>query len=175
MKSLSPFDRSLIVVDKDFSDSWNNFFRDFGQFENSLFKANPKLEGFQPTCDITEAKDHYMITLDIPGIAQKDLNIEIEDQKLKISGERLQEITDKDNSKQIYYERSFGKFMRTFSLPPEVKSEDIQAHYQDGVLKIAVPKTKKSEPKKVTIGVGSEKPSFFQKLVGNTEKKEEKN
>ena len=165
---MKPFDRSLIVVDPEFvTDSWNNFFRDFGTFENSLFKANTqKTSGFQPTCDITEAKDHYMVTLDIPGIAKENLNIEIENQKLKISGEKVQEITDKEDDKKIYFERSFGKFTRTFNLPPEVKSDDIQAHYQDGVLKVAIPKTKKEEPKKITIGIDSEKPSLFQKLVG---------
>ena len=172
MKSINPFDRSLILVDSDFvSDSWNNFFKDFGQFENSVFKAAPqKTLGFQPTCDITEAKDHYMITLDVPGVSQEQLTIEVENQQLKISGEKHKEITDKnDETKHIYFERSFGKFTRTFNLPPEIKSEDIQAHYQDGVLKVAIPKVKKEEPKKISIGVSSEKPSFFKKLVSSTQ------
>lgn len=172
MRSTNPFDRSLIVVDQDFiSDSWNNFFRDFGSFENSGFKAKSSKQSFQPTCDITEAKDHYMISLDVPGVDQEHLNIEVENQKLKISGERLKEVTENEDSKTSYYERSFGKFMRTFNLPPEVRFEDIQAHYQDGVLKVAIPKTKKAEPKKVVIN-SNEKPGFFQKLVTSNEKTE---
>jgi HSP20 family protein len=134
-----------------------------------VFKAAPqKTMGFQPTCDITEAKDHYMISLDIPGVAQDQLQIEVENQQLKISGERRQEINDTDDeAKHIYFERSFGKFTRAFNLPPEIKSEDIQAHYQDGVLNVAIPKVKKEEPKKISIGVSSEKPSFFKKLVSS--------
>lgn len=171
MRSVSPFDRSLILVDSDFvSDSWNNFFKDFGQFESSVFKpSSAKQAGFQPTCDILEASDHYMITLDIPGVPQNQLNIEVENQQLKISGERIKEVTEKDDSKHLYFERAFGKFTRTFNLPPEIKSEDIQAHYQDGVLKVAIPKAKKAEPKKISINVNNEKPSLFQKLVGPKE------
>lgn len=167
MKNIGPYDKNLVLLDRDFlPDSWGDFFKDFGRLENSVFKAHGRKNSFEPTCDITEAKDHYMICLDVPGVEKNNLNIEVEDGQLKISGERHKETSEKDSEqRQVYFERSFGKFVRTFNLPKEINSEDIQAHYQDGVLKIAVPKVKKTEPKKVLIS--SDKPSLFQKLVGS--------
>lgn len=170
MRHDNSFDRSLIVVDQDFvTDSWNSFFNDFGEFNKSVFKpSTSKTKGFQPMCDITEAKDHYLVSLDIPGIDQKDLNIEVDNQRLKISGERLREVSEGEDSSATYYERSFGKFVRTFNLPPEIKAEDIQAQYQDGVLKVAIPKLKKEEPKKIKININEGKKGFFQKLTSST-------
>ncbi len=171
MKTINPFDKSIILVDHEYSnDSWNNFFKDFGRFENSVFKAIPtKHSGFQPMCDITEASDHYMVSLDVPGIPKEQIQIEVENNQLKISGERTKDKNAKEESKHIYFERPYGKFTRTFNLPPEVNSEDIQAHHQDGVLLVAIPKVKKAEPKKIAINVSPDKPSLFQKLVGPKE------
>lgn len=170
MKSLNPFERGLVLFDQDYAtDSWNNFFKDFGSFDRPVFRAQKTKNTFEPTCDITEAKDHYLIAMDVPGIEQKDLTIEVENNQLKISGERVKEVTEKDDTKQVYFERSFGKFVRTFNLPAEINIEDIQAHHQDGVLKVAIPKAKKVEAKKITIN-SNQGNGLFQKLVGTVKK-----
>ncbi len=165
MKSSNPFHRSIVLFDQDYvTDSWNNFFKDFGSFDRPVFRTQKTKNSFEPTCDITEAIDHYLILMDVPGVEQKDLNIEVESGQLRISGERFKDMTEKDQAKQVYHERSFGKFIRTFNLPAEINLEDIQAQYQNGVLKVAIPKAKKVEAKKISINANQGN-NFFQKLV----------
>lgn len=156
MTTTNPFERSLVLFDQDYmTDSWTNFFKDFGSFERPTYRLQKTRNSFEPVCDITEAKDHYLLALDVPGIDQKNLNIEVENNQLKITGERIKDSLDVEDSKKLYSERAYGKFVRTFNLPAEINLDDIQAQHQNGVLKIAIPKSKKMEPKKISISSGS--------------------
>lgn len=102
---------------------------------------------FEPSCDLEETDTHFLLSLDIPGMKKEDIKIEIDSNNvLTISGSRKSEYEQK---KSAFYqkERFYGAFQRSFALQGPVKSDQVEAQYHDGVLKVAIPK---SEPTKVT-------------------------
>lgn len=103
-----------------------------------------------PRVDIYEEKDHFVINAELPGLAKKDIAIDVKDRILTLKGERTAEKNTDDNG-YSHRERSYGKFERAFTLPDDVLTEKISADYKDGVLKIQVPKSPKSKPRQITI------------------------
>lgn len=91
---------------------------------------------------------------DLPGISQSDINVELNDNVLTVSGqrERKQELS-KDNFYR--YERRFGSFSRSVSLPSGVSEDDISASYENGVLEVRVPKPEEQKPRRIQIGQGA--------------------
>ncbi len=124
---------------------------------------------FHPLCDVEEDDTHFALSVDLPGVAKKDINIEVHENQLYITGERKNETNRKNFS-----ERTYGKFHRVMTLPSNVDATKIEANYEDGVLTIALPKSDAAKPRQIKVGEG--KSSFFQKLVGSKEgtKKDEK-
>jgi HSP20 family protein len=105
---------------------------------------------FAPACEIHDEEKMYSISLDIPGLRQEDIDIEVKDNHLHISGERKYEKkTDKNNV--LRSERRYGKFSRVFSLPQNVNPEGIEASFENGVLQIMLPKEEKSQTRKIQI------------------------
>ncbi len=106
-----------------------------------------------PAMDLVETDDHFILRADLPGLDERDVNIEVEDNVLTISGERKEEHQD---DQQGFYrvERSFGQFSRTLTLPKGIDPESISAHFQDGVLEVRIPKPEESKPRRISIGVG---------------------
>lgn len=103
-----------------------------------------------PEVDIYEKNDEVVIEMDIPGITKDELEINVEDDVLSIKGQKKIEREEKDRDYHRY-ERSCGTFQRYFRLPDYVKAEEIKAKYEDGVLKIELPK--KEEVKKEALKV----------------------
>lgn len=108
---------------------------------------------FAPACDIEESPSDFLLTLDVPGFAKDDIDIEVHDNLLTVSGERSSEKRDDDKTYHVV-ERVRGKFQRTFTLPETADTENIQAAYKDGVLRLAVPKTEASKPRKISVREG---------------------
>lgn len=105
---------------------------------------------FAPACEIHDEEKMYTISLDIPGLRQEDIEIEVKDNHLHITGERKTEKkTEKNNV--LRSERRYGKFSRVFSLPQNVNSDAIEASFENGVLEVALPKEEKSQSKKIQI------------------------
>ena len=105
---------------------------------------------WSPLTDISEDKNNYTLSLDVPGVPKENVKISYTDGQLVISGERTQEKEDKD--KNFYrVERTYGKFYRSFNLPKEIKEDSIEAKFKDGQLTITVPKAEKAKPKEITI------------------------
>lgn len=102
---------------------------------------------FAPACEILDEEKFYSIGLDIPGLSKDELEIEVKDNHLHVSGERKQ--TEKTNV--LRTERRYGKFSRMFSLPQNVNAEAIEARFENGVLEITLPKEEKSQSKKIQI------------------------
>ena len=125
---------------------------------------------WQPACDVVEDQDHYLLSLDMAGIPKDQIQIEVVDQNLIISGERKRENQKKENG-VMYSERRFGKFQRSFILPPGLDLEKIEANHQDGVLRVIVPKSEANKPRQIKIGSGSST-SFFGKLLAQNASKE---
>lgn len=99
-----------------------------------------------PTANITETPKEYKLELAAPGLERKDFNVEVDDHTLKISAEKEEEKKEKDG-KYSRREYSFNSFSRSFTLPDDVKEGSIDARYENGVLKISIPKVKETEAK----------------------------
>ena len=105
-----------------------------------------------PSVDIEETKDEYVLTADLPGIRQEDINVTVDDGRLTIQGERRQGKEDKEGT-SLLLERVFGTFTRSFDLPTSVQAEKIAAVHRDGVLSVNVPKVEESKPRKIEVKV----------------------
>jgi HSP20 family protein len=106
--------------------------------------------GFGPAVDVTESDDHYIVTVELPGLKKDDVTIELHEGTLAIRGEKRSERDEKREHRR-HVERSFGTFSRSFSLPANVDSEHIDARFEDGVLTVKVRKTEEAKPKTVDI------------------------
>lgn len=112
------------------------------------------LVGFDwaPTVDITENNEEFQIKAELPEVKKEDVRIRIEDGVLSISGERKQE-KEEQNKKFHRVERSYGSFMRSFTLPTNIDETKIRADYKDGVLTLRIPKSAEAKPKAVEVKV----------------------
>ena len=114
------------------------------------FAALPEV---MPAMELTEKKDRYEMSLEIPGMEEKDIDIECADGVLTISGEKRQE-SEETSEGYLVTERSYGSFKRQLTLPTDVNPDAIEAKYAKGVLKLALKKDKKAanRVKKIAIG-----------------------
>lgn len=110
-------------------------------------------ETFAPAFDVKETKDAFEFRADVPGIESKDIDVRLTNNRLTISGKREAEKSDKGET-YYSYERSYGSFARSFTVPEGVNSDAIQADLKDGVLKIVLPKKPEARPRQVQIKTG---------------------
>jgi HSP20 family protein len=103
-----------------------------------------------PALDISERKDAYLVTVELPGVETDDLQITLEDGLLTIQGERH---FAQDSSEQQFHrvERRYGAFRRSITLPAHVMADGIEASADDGVLQIMVPKMEEATPKRIQV------------------------
>jgi len=106
-----------------------------------------------PALDISERKDAYLVTVELPGVELDDLQITMEDGLLTIQGERQ---FAHDSSEQQFHrvERRYGAFRRSITLPAQVQAEQIEATFENGVLQIVVPKMEEAKPKRIQVRPG---------------------
>lgn len=126
---------------------------------NRLFDSTVKgnsssstLTAWAPAVDIYETENEVVVKADLPDVAEKDIDVRVENNTLTIRGERKFDQTVKEDN-FLRVERAYGTFSRSFSLPNTVNTEGIQATYKDGVLKVELPKRAESKPKQVKINV----------------------
>jgi HSP20 family protein len=99
---------------------------------------------------VKETKDAYVFKADLPGIREEDLDISLTGNRLTVSGKREEEKREEDD--RFYaYERSYGSFSRSFTLPEGIDVEHAQADLNDGVLTVSVPKKPEVKPKKIEV------------------------
>jgi HSP20 family protein len=103
-----------------------------------------------PPVDIQETDDSYRIQAELPGLSKDDIQITIENNVLRLSGERKWE---KDVKKESYHrvERVYGSFSRSFALPHQVSSDKVEAKFDSGVLSVMVPKAETAKPRHIAI------------------------
>lgn len=128
-------DRNLSLFD-DFFKPWNEWFTNGGYMGRVLD---------MPPVNIAEHKDEYLVSLAAPGMKKNDFKIDVEGNLLTISSEKEESKEEKDK-KYNRKEYSYSSFSRSFTLPEEVNKEKIEARYEDGVLKVSLPR--KEEAKK---------------------------
>jgi HSP20 family protein len=107
-----------------------------------------RVTGFTPPVDVHETEDEYLVKVDLPGVKSEDVNIEVNDSVLSLSGSRA---PDESATAQLV-ERPYGTFARTLTLPQGVNSDSIAADYQDGVLELRIPKPAEHPPNNSTMG-----------------------
>ncbi len=106
-----------------------------------------------PAVDVSETDGAYLIKAEIPDVKKEDVKVTVEDGVLTIQGERKQEKEEK-GKKYHRVERSYGRFVRSFSLPDLVDEEKVKAEFKDGVLNLQLPKSEKAKPKAIEVTVG---------------------
>jgi HSP20 family protein len=116
-------------------------------------------QAWAPAVDITERKDAYQVTAELPGLGIEDLEITFQDGLLTIQGER-QRTPDADEQKVYRAERRYGMFRRSITLPRHVQADKIEASAQDGVLMVLIPKAKEAHAKRIQVRAGQRKPAI---------------
>ncbi|HVW77479.1 MAG TPA: Hsp20/alpha crystallin family protein [Alloacidobacterium sp.] len=133
----------------------NSLFQDFtrGQGESDALTT----AAFVPPVDIYEDEHKVVLKLEVPGMKQEDLDVRVENNTLTIRGERKFEKEEKEeNFHRI--ERRYGSFYRAFTLPNTVNTENVEAGYDAGVLKIELQKRAEAKPRQIKVSVGGNKP-----------------
>ena len=124
------------------------FFGRFNFLEDELPSGT-----WAPAVDVAEETDKIVVKVEVPGMNENDLKVNFQDGLLTVSGERQFERKDDRNYHRI--ERTYGSFVRTFSLPRSVDANKISASYVNGVLEIEIPKLEEAKPKQIQINVGA--------------------
>jgi HSP20 family protein len=141
-----PFETFRREMDRMFDDLFNNFGR------RSLGLPAGGWQGVAAAIDVTETDKELVVTAELPGLDQKDLEVTLTGDVIAIKGEKKAEQEQKDGD-HYYMERRFGAFSRAVRLPFEVKDENVQAKYDKGVLTIRVPKPAEAQraPRRIDV------------------------
>ena len=134
---------------------------------NTFFEApaggngTPALRRWIPAMDLVETDEQFVLRADLPGLSEGDVNIELEDNVLTISGERKSE---REERKEGYYrvERASGAFTRSLTLPEGVDADAVKASFDRGVLEVRIPKPEARQPRTVAISVGGAAPKTIE-------------
>lgn len=119
-------------------------------FRETAWPMMEAASSFSPSFEVKETPNAYVFKADLPGIKDEDLDIQLLNNRITISGKR--EIEHKeDNETYHLHERSFGTFSRTFSLPEEVSVDKVDAHLVHGVLTLTVMKNPEAQPRKIPV------------------------
>jgi HSP20 family protein len=119
---------------------------------NTLFEEGQP-QRWVPAMDLVEADDHFLLKADLPGLGEDDVNIEVRDNALTISGERKAEHESRERG-WYRVERSFGRFSRSLTLPEGVNADAVEASFDKGVLEVTIPKPEERKPRRVQIKAG---------------------
>ncbi len=108
---------------------------------------------FVPSFEVKETKDGYVFKADLPGIKEKDLDISLTGNRLTVSGNREEERKEEEE-RFFTYERSYGAFSRSFTLPDGVDPDHVQAELKDGVLTLSIAKKPEVKAKRIELSPG---------------------
>ena len=132
-----------------FRRSISNLFDDFFTIKPStLFETE-----WMPSVDVHEDAKGIYVKAEMPGMDEKNIDVNIENNYLTIKGEKKEEREEKRDKRTIVTERKFGSFERTIRLPDGIQADKVKADFKNGVLAINIPKEKVEEPKKVKINI----------------------
>jgi len=130
------------------------FGRPFG-LGNGGEKEAMTITQWSPLVDISEDDKEYIVTAELSDLKKEDVKVCVENGQLTISGERKFEKEEKDKKDKKYHriERSYGSFLRSFTLPEGVSGEKVAADFKEGILRVHLPKDEKAKPKAIEIKV----------------------
>jgi HSP20 family protein len=126
----------------------------FGTFFDAPASDTTAARRWIPAMDLVEEDGHYVLRADLPGLAEDDVRVELDDRVLTISGERRSE---SEQRRDGYYrvERASGSFSRSLTLPEGVDPDAIEASFEKGVLEVRIPKPEERKPRRVSIKAGN--------------------
>jgi HSP20 family protein len=127
------------------------FSREIDRVFDAFFGQNEQqARRWVPPMDLVEAENHFVLKADLPGLSEGDVNIEVQDGSLTISGERK---TEHQEHERGFYriERAFGSFNRSLTLPDGVDPDGIEASFSNGVLEVRIPKPEERKPRRIEI------------------------
>lgn len=130
--------------------------RIFDSFFGGGRQGNGRSRRWLPAMDLAETEDELILSADLPGMSEDDIEIEIKDRTLTISGERSASSEAQDRGYHRV-ERSFGRFSRSLNLPAGIEADRIAANFDRGVLEVKIPKPEERKPHKISIGSGERK------------------
>ena len=145
------YNNPLSILQRDI----NKVFQDFwGQVENGLNGRMNPVGMFGPSVDVSEKDNSVEVAVELPGMAEGDIDVSLSGDAMTIRGEKKAE--HEENRKGVYMsERSYGAFYRTIPLPPGVDTDKAEAHFRHGVLTVTLPKTDEAQSKIKRIPVKS--------------------
>src|SRR5262245_3344127 len=129
-------------------DELNSFFDT--PFSSGLGRTGQLFTGWSPALDLYESGDHFVAVVELPGMRKDVIDISLHDGTLTISGERKKESNENGETAQRT-ERYVGTFRRSISLPTRVDASKVNATYQDGILKVILPKAEEAKPKQIQV------------------------
>jgi len=141
----------------------------FAPVEARSFAAPAQTQAaLMPSIDVDETEQAFMVTAELPGIDPKDVEIDLRDNALMLRGEKRSE-RNEENGGRRYSERSFGRFERTIPFAAEVDADHVEASFENGVLKITLPKNPRARDKTRRIQIrGAEQPQAEGSAAPNT-------
>jgi HSP20 family protein len=147
--------RELNTLQSEMNRLFNNL------FDTPVPNGTTSVRRWIPAMDLVETDDDFVLRADLPGLSEGDVNIELEDNVLTVSGERKAEHEER---KEGYYrvERASGSFSRSLTLPEGVSPDAIKANFDKGVLEVRIPKPEERKPRKVAIAVGGSEPKTIE-------------
>ena len=128
-------------------DELNSFFE--MPFWSSFARAGQLFTGWSPALDLYESSDNVVAVVELPGMRKEDIDISLHDGTLTISGERKRESTGDEKTQRT--ERYVGTFRRSIALPTRVNAGTVSETYQDGILKVVLPKAEEAKPKQIKV------------------------
>lgn len=140
--------RELDTLQSDMNRIFDGF---FGRREGN--RGANGLQRWIPAMDLTETVDDLVLRADLPGLDRDDVEIEVKDNVLTVSGERRAESEDRGEGFHRV-ERSFGRFTRSLGLPQGVSAENVRASFDRGVLEVRIPKPEERKPTRIEIAAG---------------------
>lgn len=144
MTTLLPTLRRRSLVGRPAWDLFDRFFEDF-RWPN-VFREET---AWMPPFDLSETEDELIVRLEVPGIDKKDININLSEGMLTVTGER--KLEKEEHETYHCTERCYGTFSRSICLPFEVDADKVDASFKDGVLKITLPRSEIAKPKKIEV------------------------
>ncbi len=139
--------RDLLNIREDMNRLFDSFFSELPEQRRGLLEGE-----WAPSIDVAETDDEIVVTVELPGVKQDDVDITVTDDILILKGEKKEE---KEIKKENYHrvERSYGSFQRSINLPTGVQADKAKATYNNGVLYVTIPKAEEAKPKQIKINV----------------------
>jgi HSP20 family protein len=124
----------------------------FNRMFDEMFEGNAGGRGWSPAIDLVETEDNYLIEADLPGMHKDDIELVVVDNLVTIKGERKYQ-SEARREGYHRFERQYGNFQRTFEIPGGFRGDAVDAKFENGVLRVTLPKREEMKPKQIEVKV----------------------